>query len=100
MENALYMARDALALYLDTDAMMGNPPPLPPTAPESIRVENGEYISLIEADPEYYERKRKAKAVKRMISLPQWMDERASQEKISLSKALQAALEERFENES
>lgn len=99
LENAIYMAEDALALYLDTDVMVGNPPPPPPTAPNEVPVESGEYVTLIAADPEIYARRRKNKAVKRMVSLPEWMDERASAEKISLSKELQAALTARFAQE-
>lgn len=93
--NAIYMARDALALWLDTQEMLGESIPAARDA-GAVRAKKGEYVTLIDADPEVYARKRKNKAVKRTISLPEWMDERASAENISLSKELQATLAARF----
>lgn len=93
--NALYMARDALALWTDTTKMIGGDIPAP-SAIGDIKAGAGEFVSLIDADPTKYERERKNKAVKRTVSLPAWMDENATKEHLSLSKVLQEALEERF----
>lgn len=93
--DALYMARDALALWVDSTQMVGESVPTA-SAAQAIPVTAGEYITLVDADPEIYARQRRNKAVKRTVSLPEWMDERAAQEKISLSKELQAALSARF----
>jgi predicted RNase H-like HicB family nuclease len=96
VSNALYMARDALALWIDSTQMVGDQVPTPSSA-QSVRVVEGEYVTLIDAETEIYARQRNNKAVKRTVSLPQWLDERAMMENISLSKELQAALSARFQ---
>jgi len=93
--HAIFMARDALAIYLDTAAMVEQPIEQP-SALEAVAVDGSEYVTLIDADPAVYERKRNAQAVKRTISLPAWMDEKASAEGLSLSKVMQEALSERL----
>lgn len=95
--DAIAMARDALALYLDTTDMHGQAVSSP-SAIEDVAVEPGEYVTLIDADPEIYRRQRKSKAVKRTISIPAWMDERASKEGLSLSRIIQDALAQRFDS--
>ena len=95
VSQALFMARDALALWIDSTEMTGGAIPAPSSA-KAISTTGEEYVTLVDADPETYARERRNKAVKRTVSLPQWMDERATEENISLSKELQAALNARF----
>lgn len=95
VSEALRMARDALALWIDSTEMTGGTLPVPSSA-KAIAPSGEEYVTLIDADPETYARQRRNKAIKRTVSLPQWMDERAMEENISLSKELQAALNARF----
>jgi len=94
--NAMYMARDGLALYLDTEEML-NIESAPPSDVADIIVEPGEYVTLIDADPEFYRRRRMNKAIKRTLSIPEWMDTAANQAGLSLSKVLQDALRDRFD---
>ena len=93
--DAIVMARDALAIYLDTAAMVQQPVSQP-SALDIVACDKSEYVTLIDADPEIYERKRKPQAVKRTISLPAWMDEKANAEGLSLSKVMQDALSQRY----
>ncbi|MDR0896990.1 MAG: type II toxin-antitoxin system HicB family antitoxin [Oscillospiraceae bacterium] len=95
--NALFMARDALALYIDTLRMCGEPVP-PPSPAQSVPPEVGSCLVFIDADPEIYARERRNRAIRRTVSIPQWMDERAASEHISLSKVLQAALAAQFQD--
>ena len=95
LPDALRMARDCLALFLDTQDELGIDT-APPSATGSIIPEAGEYVTLIDADPEVYRRKRLSKAVKRTLSIPEWMDTAANQAGLSLSKVLQDALNDRF----
>ena len=99
LENAIYMARDCLALWLDTQDMLGEPIPAPSPVNE-VRTFGDHYVTLIDADPEVYARQRKSKAIKRTVSLPVWLDNFASRENISLSKELQSALTARFQHGS
>ena len=91
LANALYMARDALALWLDTQAMLGEPIP-DPSPINTILVDGERYVVLVDADPELYARQRKNAAVRRSISLPKWLDEEAAARHLSLSAVLQDAL--------
>lgn len=95
LADALKMARDGLALYLDTQEMLGLETASPSTT-NTIPTEPGEYVTLIDADPEMYRRHRMSKAVKRTLSIPEWMDTKANQAGLSLSKVLQDALNDRF----
>lgn len=97
--DALYMARDALSLWLDTTELVGDPIPLASSMGD-VQTVAGEFVSLVDADTAAYKRQRQSKAVKRTISLPEWMDIRAAEENISLSKELQSALAARFDSEA
>jgi len=91
LANAMYMARDCLALWLDTQAMLGEPIPAPSPA-SAIHVDGERYVTLIDADPEVYAKQRKNTAVRRSISLPKWLDDEAAARHLSLSAVLQDAL--------
>ena len=92
LEEAMSLAQEALGLYLASLADRHLQLPLA-SALSDVSCE-GAQKSYIAVDYNTYRRKRKA--VKRMVSLPQWMAEEADERKMSLSKTLQAALEEQF----
>jgi predicted RNase H-like HicB family nuclease len=93
--DALLMAKDVLALYVDTLCANGLPVP-PPSPLHALKPAPGCYVTLVDADPERYAAERRNRAIRRTVSIPQWMDERAAQDHVSLSKVLQAALAEQF----
>lgn len=95
LAEVMAMGRDALAVYLDTLDMEGME--IPGASPlDDVTAPAGSFATLIDADPEIYARQRNNRAVKKTISIPEWMDEKARQQNISLSKELQDALERRF----
>ena len=57
---------------------------------KDIPQEGSEFVSLIRADV------KDRRAVRKNISIPQWMDEKATQYGLSLSRVLQDALREKF----
>jgi len=57
---------------------------------QKIKTSNGDFVNLIRAEV------RDAKAVKRTVSIPKWMDDKVIQSGLSLSKVLQDALVERL----
>ena len=61
-----------------------------PSKISDIKVNENEFVNLVQATL------KNDKAVRRTISLPQWMDEQANKEGISLSKVLQDALSKKF----
>lgn len=89
LENALYMAQDALTQWIaaavDTGWTVA-----PPSGIGSIVCAPGEFVSLVRAEV------KDSRAVKRTVSLPKWMDEQAAAAGLSLSRVLQDALSQRF----
>ena len=89
LENALFMAQDALQVWLD--CMIQDDIPIPNASSlQEIHPEQGEFVNLIRAVT------RDNKAVRRTVSIPKWLDEKAADADISLSRVLQDALKERL----
>ena len=91
LENTLYMAQSALTLWLEY--ALEHKEPLPAATPrQALCTAPGEFVNLVWAGV------RDGRAVKRTVSLPQWMDQRASELGLSLSRVLQDALRSRIEH--
>ena len=90
LDEALYMAQSALSLWLEYS--IGHKEPLPsPSAMAAIHTEPGEFSNLVRAELQ------DNRAVKRTVSLPKWMDDKAEEMGLSLSRVLQDALRKRIE---
>lgn len=89
LANAIYMAQDALAQWIEylEDEKFDIPKP---NLSASYSLEKNEFVNLIRVEL------KENRAVKRTISLPKWMDDMAIQNNLSLSKVLQETLTERF----
>jgi predicted RNase H-like HicB family nuclease len=87
--NAMYMAQSALAQWIGylTDKKQTIPNASPA---EKIKPSKGDFLNLIRAEV------NDAKAVKRTVSIPKWMDDQVSQSGLSLSRVLQDALKEKL----
>lgn len=85
LSNAIFMANDVLQQHLEVMEEMKQDIPKPSKISD-IKVNENEFVNLVQATL------KNDKAVRRTISLPQWMDEQANKEGISLSKVLQDAL--------
>lgn len=89
LENALFMAQSALTQWIDY--LSSNQQPIPsPSLSKQIQVSDSEFVNLIRADV------RGSRAVRRTVSIPKWMDDKVSENGISLSRVLQDALSDRF----
>lgn len=89
LANALYMAEKALAQWLSY--LQDEKEDIPVASDiRDISVDNPAFVSLIKTNV------RSNKAVRRTISLPEWMDDEANRAGISLSKITQEALFERL----
>lgn len=89
LENALYMAQDALRVWLGYLTDQGEA--LPKATPAlQLQAAPGEFVNLVRAEV------RDNKAVRRTVSIPKWMDDQVSAAGISLSKILQDALKARL----
>ena len=95
--DAISMASDALALMLYTkyeEKEIGVPSPSPI---EEIRVKKGSFVSYVLCDTKTYRRKFGSKAVKKTLTIPEWMNEAATEQNINFSQVLQDALKQRLD---
>jgi len=94
ISNAIEMAREALAGCLTVMQQQNDPIPVPsPVA--SIHCTEG-FVSLIDLDMEEYRKRTEKRAVKRTVSLPQWLDSMAQEAGINFSQTIQEAIKERL----
>ena len=90
LENALYMAQDALRQWLECTIEVGQEIPAASRV-ESIAHKQGEFVNLIRVEL------KDTRAVRRTVSIPKWMYDAATSANISLSRVLQDALKERLD---
>ena len=89
LNEALIMAHSALAQWISylSEKKLDIPAPTPL---DSVKTGAGEFANLICVDV------KDGRAVKRTVSIPKWMDEKAVESGLSLSRVLQDALNMRF----
>ena len=96
LAEALYMAQDALGLYLYS--LKQDNMPLPQSMqPEALILDKDSFVTLVEWDEEAYLRRTSNKAVKKTLTIPEWMNTLAEEKNINFSKTLQEALLEKLE---
>lgn len=90
MQQAYEMATEALGLSLTTMEEAGEGLPKG-SAPDEIDVEDG-FLVVVEFDMAEYRRKHCSRAVKKTLSIPEWLNEAAMRQNINFSQVLQEAL--------
>lgn len=91
MEEAYKMAFDALGLAIST--RLENNEELPsPSSFENIVVEVDSFLVIVEFDKLAYNKKHNSKAVKKTLSIPEWLNEEAISLGVNFSQVLQEAL--------
>jgi predicted RNase H-like HicB family nuclease len=91
MQEAYEMAVDALGLCLTSREQEKQE--IPPASDISqISVGRGEYCVIIEFDMLAYKKRTNSKAVKKTLSIPEWLNEEATALGINFSQTLQEAL--------
>lgn len=95
VEEGYQMAFDALGItlaYLEGESL-----PIPKaSAPQDIKLEEGQYIVVIEFDMLEYKKRTGSQAVKKTLSIPSWLNVEAEKAGINFSAVLQSALKERL----
>ena len=89
LDEAIYMAEDVLRIVIEDYYDRGEQLPMPSEI-RNVQTESDEFASLIRVEV------HNTKAVRKTVSLPQWMAEKAEENHISLSRTLQIALEEKL----
>lgn len=95
-DDALAMAREALGGYLLSldDAGEGIPEPTPFT---SVKTKRGEMVVLIEVWLSVLREDERNRAVKKTITIPNWLNKKAMEAQVNFSSVMQEALRERLE---
>lgn len=93
---AYKMAYEALGLALSERIKNNESLPVP-SSPRTIPVNEDEYPILVEFNLFEYNKKFNSKSVKKTLSIPEWMNEKAISMGINFSRVLQEALMEKFD---
>lgn len=96
MEEAYNMAVDALGLCI-TDLLKKHTALPSPSSPMEITPEEDSVLLIVEFDLLEYRRKHNSKAVKKTLSIPEWLNEEALALNINFSAVLQEALIEKIQ---
>lgn len=91
MEEAYEMAADALGLCVTDMYKEGLGLPKP-SHPDEIAIEADSVLVIVEFDMEAYKRKHNSRAVKKTLSIPEWLNEEATALGVNFSQVLQEAL--------
>jgi predicted RNase H-like HicB family nuclease len=87
-EETMEAAREALGLYLAAKADSDENIP-PPSDIKRFEVGDG-FVSYVTTDPDGY--RKKTRAVKKTLSVPEWLNEEAEKKHINFSSVLRSAL--------
>ena len=88
LEEILSDAAEALQLHLLSMMIDGEKLP-EPSYIKSVRVDDNSFVTLVSANVNL---KKKDRSVKKTLTLPQWLNERAERQGINFSQTLQEAL--------
>jgi len=96
IEDGMMMAKDALAL-----SVYSNYEEKGKAAPEStpikkIKLVKDEFVTYVVCDTAYYRRQFGTRAVKKTLTIPEWLNEAAMEENINFSQVLQEALKNKL----
>jgi predicted RNase H-like HicB family nuclease len=99
LAEAICMARDAIGIMGIDMQDEGKPLPAPSDL-ASIPHEGGEIVSMVDIDFGAYRRANEQRTVRRNVSLPSWLDEKAARAGINVSATLKEALVEKLASAS
>jgi len=91
MQHAYEMAFEALGLAITSREAEGEQVPMP-SEPFALTVEDEEVCVIIEFDMLAYKKRTNSRAIKKTLTIPEWLNEEATALGINFSQVLQAAL--------
>ena len=95
LAEAIEMAEDALALMLYHLEQKKAPRPAASSV-DSIAVDDKSFVNFIACDTLSYQKRNNTKAVKKTLSIPEWINEAATAAGVNFSQVLQEALIEKL----
>lgn len=90
IEDAIFMSRDAIGIWGICKQDMGNEIPLPKSL--SPAHQEGDIVTLVDVDFDVYRKANDNKVIRKNLTLPNWLNQKAEQEGINFSAVLQKAL--------
>ena len=97
LEDGIEMAEDALALILYGYEKDNKSIPAP-SSHETIALKPGEFVNYIACDTMIYRKMYNNKAVKKTLTIPEWLNEAATAAGLNFSQVLQEALIQKMQN--
>ena len=94
-EEALYMAKDALGLYIACNEEEKEDLPQP-TSLNKIKLEKNERVILVEVNMPLFRDAIQNVAVKKTLTIPKWINDLAERNKVNFSRVLQSALKQQL----
>lgn len=91
MEEAYAMAVEALGLCIGDLEEAKETLPVP-SLPTDVEVEGEAVLVVLEFDMESYKRKHNSRAIKKTLTIPEWLNEEAMEAGVNFSQVLQEAL--------
>lgn len=88
---AMYMARDAIGMWICYEQDEGIIIP-GASAIDTVKTEPGEIKTLVDIDVDEYRRAHDNKTVRKNLTLPSWLNERAEKAGVNFSQILQEGL--------
>lgn len=92
IQNAYYMAQDAMGLFLDNLTTF----PKPTLDFSNINLQENQFISFVSIDMDEYRKKFNNKSIKKTLTIPAWLNYLAEKNNINFSQLLQEALKEKL----
>jgi predicted RNase H-like HicB family nuclease len=89
--HAYEMAKEALGAYLEMAIDSGDKLPKP-SAPNKVKISKGGFVSLIDVDLIQFKTMYTNKAIKKTLTIPEWLNNMAESKHINFSAILQKAL--------
>ena len=96
MTQAYEMAVNALGLALTSREIENEPIP-EPSAPSDIIVEKDSFLVVVEFDILAYKKRTSPRAVKKTLSIPEWLNEEATAIGVNFSQVLQEELMQKLQ---
>ncbi|MEN6412839.1 MAG: type II toxin-antitoxin system HicB family antitoxin [Veillonellales bacterium] len=90
---AIEMARDAISMWL-CDAENKDEIIPQSSKPQDITTEPNSFVNLIDVDTTEYRRENDNRAIKKTLSIPNWLNAKAEKAGINFSQTLQKALKQ------
>lgn len=94
-EEAFYMAKDALGLYIACSEEAGEMLQEPSNLNE-IKLKENERVILVEVNMPLFRDAIENVAIKKTLTIPKWINDLAEKNKVNFSRVLQSALKEQL----